>query len=82
MNCIYSHNDCQSRKTVKLRRVVTFMKYLFLNCYFAAPRPTLGHYRGRNLIYQMLITGFIHIFDPKVTGTFVTRLGPKARPSA
>ena len=38
----------------------------FLNCYLAAPRPTLGHYRGNSLTYSMLTTAF-YIYDPKVT---------------
>ena len=36
----------------------------------AAPRPTLGHYRGDSLTHPMLITAF-YIFDPKVTGSLV-----------
>ena len=45
------------------------------HCYLAAPRPTLGHYRGESLTHPMLITAF-YIFDPKVTGSLVTRLVP------
>ena len=48
----------------------------FFNCYLAAPRPTLGHYRGDSLTHPMLITAFFYIFDLKVTGSLVTRLGP------
>ena len=51
------------------------MSSFFFNCYLAAPRPTLGHYRGDSLTHPMLITAF-YIFDPKVTGSLVTRLGP------
>ena len=47
----------------------------FFNCYLAAPRPTLGHYRGDSLTHPMLITAF-YIFDPRVTGSLVARLGP------
>ena len=50
--------------------------FFFLNCYLAAPRPTLGHYRGDSLTHPMLITAFFYIFDTKVTGSLVTRLGP------
>ena len=49
--------------------------YLCFNCYLAAPRPTLGHYRGDSLTHPMLITAF-YIFDPRVTGSLVARLGP------
>ena len=34
--------------------------YIF-NCYLAAPRPTLGHYRGGSLTQPMLITCVLHI---------------------
>ena len=60
-------------------------KYIYIyifNCYLASPRPTLGHYRGDSLTRPMLITAFFYIFDPKVTGSLVTGLGPWARPSA
>ena len=30
----------------------------FLNCYLAAPRPTLGHSQGDSLTNLMLITDF------------------------
>ena len=33
----------------------------FFNCYLAAPRPTLGHYRGGSLTPPMLITCVLHI---------------------
>ena len=36
----------------------------FFNCYLAAPRPTLGHYRGDSLTHPMLITAFLH-FRPE-----------------
>ena len=36
----------------------------FLNCYLAAPPPTLGHYRGGSLTHPMLITCVLHI-QPK-----------------
>ena len=51
---------------------------IFLNCYLAAPRPTLGHCRGGRLTNPKLITAFFIYFDPKVTGSLVTRLVPKA----
>ena len=50
-------------------------KSLFFNYYLAAPRPTSGHYRGDSLTDPMLITAF-YIFDPKVTGSLVVKLGP------
>ena len=49
--------------------------FFFFNCYLAAPWPTLCHYRGDNLTHPMLITAF-YIFDPRVTGSLVTMLGP------
>ena len=36
-------------------------KIFFFNCYLAAPRPTLGHYRGGSLTHTMLITCVLHI---------------------
>ena len=54
---------------------------IFFNCYLAAPRPTLGHYRGDSLTHPMLITAY-YIFDSGVTGSLVARLGPSARPCA
>ena len=45
---------------------------IFLNRYLAAPWPNLGYYWGDSLTHPMLITAF-YIFDPKVTGSFVTR---------
>ena len=35
--------------------------FFFFNCYLAAPRPTLGHYRGDSLTHPILITAFLHI---------------------
>ena len=48
---------------------------IFFNCYLAAPGPTSGHYREGSLTHLMLITAF-YIFNPKVTGSLVVRLGP------
>ena len=48
--------------------------YIF-NCYLADPRPTLGHYQGDSLTHPMLITAY-YIFNPKVTGSLIARLGP------
>ena len=45
------------------------------NCCLATPRATLGHYQGGSLTDPMLITAF-YIFDAKVTGSLVARLGP------
>ena len=52
-----------------------FFFFFFFNCYLTAPRPTLGHYRGDSLTHPMLITAFFYIFDPKVTGSLVARVG-------
>ena len=35
--------------------------YVFFNCHLAAPRPTLGHYRGGSLTHPMLNTCVLHI---------------------
>ena len=34
----------------------------FFSCYLAAPRPTLGHYRGASLSHPILISAFLHIW--------------------
>ena len=49
-------------------------KVFFISCYLAGPQSILGHYQGDSLNHPMLITAF-YIFDPKVTGSLVTRLG-------
>ena len=48
------------------------IEYSLLYCCLAAPRLTLGHYRGGSLIHPMRF----YIFDPTDTGSLVTRLGP------
>ena len=48
---------------------------LFFNCYLAAPRLTLGHSQEDSLTNPMLITALFNYFDPKLTGSLVTRLG-------
>ena len=56
--------------------LLTIYSFFFsFNYYLAAPWPTLGHYGGDSLTHPMLITVF-YIFDPRVTGSLVTRLGP------
>ena len=66
----------------QLQLAIYLARYLFFfHYYLANPGPTLGHYRGDSLTHPMLITAF-YIFDPKVTGSLVPRLGPEARPSA
>ena len=66
----------------------------FFYCYSAVPRTNLGHYRGDILTHPMLIIQYLmsnsghqalkgqllrfYNFDPKVTGSFVTRLSPSA----
>ena len=56
-------------------------KVVFFNCYLTAPRPTLSHYQRGSLTHPMLIITF-SFSDPKVTGSFVTRLGLYTRSSA
>ena len=46
----------------------------FFKCYLAALQQTLDHYQGDSLTRPMLITAE-YIFDPKVTGKLVMRLG-------
>ena len=43
-------------------RNMRYTDWIFFNYYFATPRPTLGSYLGRSLIYPMLITAFLHIW--------------------
>ena len=59
----------------------TKQKFDFFINYFAAPRSTFGRWRRCSLTYPMLITQHIW-FDLKVTGSLVTRLGPKAQLNA
>ena len=40
--------------------MLVFFCFLF-NSYLAAPRPTLGHYRGDSLTNPMIITAFLHV---------------------
>ena len=35
---------------------IIYLIYIYINCYLAAPRPTLDHYRGDSLTHPMLIT--------------------------
>ena len=67
-HCCISHSE--EIKYIADNRVFFF----FFNCYLAAPWPNLGHYRGDSLTHPMLITVF-YIFDPKVTGSLIARLG-------
>ena len=39
---------------------------VFFNCYWDAPEPPMGHYRGDSLTHPILST-VLFIFDPKVT---------------
>ena len=57
MLCIlfYLHEDC--RTTADMKRYCK----MFFNYYLAAPRPTLGLYRGDSLTHPMLITAFLHV---------------------
>ena len=63
------------KKYYQLITIDFFLFFFLFNCCLVAPRPTSGHYRGDNLTHPMLITAF-YIFDPKVTGSLVARLGP------
>ena len=47
--------------------------FTFFICYLGAPWPTLGYW-GENLIDPMLITAFLSIFDPRVSGSLVKSL--------
>ena len=38
-----------------------FLRLFFFNWYLAAPRSTLGHYRGGSLTHPTLITCILHI---------------------
>ena len=55
--------------------VYYFPSVYFFNQFFGCPWPTLGHYGEDNLTHLMLITALFN-FDPRVTGSLVTRLGP------
>ena len=55
---------------------IYLQNYFFFNCYLAVPWPTLGHSHGDSLTNSMLITVLLYIFNPKVTGSLITRLGP------
>ena len=46
---------------MKLEKLFTTEHGKTKNCYLAAPRPTLGHYRGDSLTHPMLITYVLHI---------------------
>ena len=56
--------------------------YDFSICNLAAPRSTLGHYRRRQLHWHDINQCILPIFNRKVFGSLVTRLGPYACPSA
>ena len=43
----------------------------FFNCYWAAPQPTLGHYRGDSLTHPILITAGAFEMEPS---NFITPL--------
>lgn len=47
-----------------LPKITIFLNFV-LNCYLAAPQPTLGHYRQDSLTHLMIITVFLQI-DPKM----------------
>ena len=42
--------------------VTCLLKKFFFNWCLAAPRPTLGYYRGGSLTHLMLITAFLHVW--------------------
>ena len=60
-------------------KITVISKNFDLSTFFqlAVPRPNLGHY----LTHSNLITVFLSIFDPKVAGNPVKRLGLWAWPS-
>ena len=64
----------ESLENLKICSIIKRDKYFF-NCYLPAPRTTLGLYWGDSLTQPMLITVF-YIFDLKVIGSLVVRLGP------
>ena len=55
---------------------------IFFKCYLAAPRPTLGHFRGSNLTIPLLITAYDSWFDLEANGSLVAGLGLKAQLTA
>ena len=71
----------KNEKVIARIQKKSIQQCVFLKCYLVAPRPTLGHCRGGSLINLMLITTFLTYFDPKISRSLVTRLGPKAWPS-
>ena len=48
--------------------------FFFFNCYLAAPRPTLGHYRGGSLTHPILITSVLNI-RPEVHRELLSGVG-------
>ena len=44
-----------------LMNIFATCSYYFFKYYLAAPRPTLGHYRGCSLTHPMLLTCVLHI---------------------
>ena len=58
---------------------LSYLKIPFFVCYLAALWPPLSLSQGARLSKLMLITALLILsFDPKVTGSLVTKLGPKA----
>ena len=56
-------------RSFKVMNISIGTYYFFFNCYLAAPRPTLGHYRGDSFTHRMLTTAVF---------TFSTRRSPGA----
>ena len=50
--------------------------YIFFNCYLAAPRPTLGHYRGDSFTLPMLIIAFFTFSTQRTFRFLQQRLNP------
>ena len=67
----FSNNFC------KILRILFFFLFLY-TCSLVSPLPTLGYCQDDSHTNPMLITALT--FDPKITGSFITRLGRKSQP--
>lgn len=76
-NLLYLQNFFSwSRKTTEFCKFIVAI-FIF-SSYLATPRPTWSQLRGDSLTHLML-NMYYNLFYPTVTGSLVTRLGPKAR---
>ena len=39
--------------------IFPLLRYIFFNCYFTVPQPTLGHSQGDSLTNPMLVSVFV-----------------------